>query len=309
MVGAGAPTTTLAQFRKDEMLAQAEEVNKHTTETSKNLKKLYALTAEYFRQPLEHISLQKTWQEAKDIAADFGSRDLSKSDTGESSQDASKMYEAFIAELPSTGWTLSGDGCRRLLVFAICQHYLMNVALADLGNWARLFRRCVELGVFLDGEIGYDESLRTVPPESEPEPEEIPFEKQLDKIDTSTRAGERAAHELMIAHWSDAQRQMYRTFVDWEGDTYGVVVTPEMSQDALRFFTAFGKNPLNRKHWDELRLSWERRGITRGAVTPDEAAVIKLDSIDTSKYEGQVAARSAILKVGAAMEDAGKLNQ
>jgi hypothetical protein len=202
-------------------------------------------------------------------------------------------YTEFVANLPRSGFVLSDSGAQRLLLFVIAQAYSENHAdMADPETWKLAFDRLYQLGCFDEAraEIGYDESTRVQEPVVE-RPERRPTLDNLEDFNTTTKAGEKLAHQILSDAVFGSQgegREVFYGFISHVSKTFHHDLTEDEQRELIQWFVKNNKSFLDHRAYDVAKVNLVRRGILpHSLLTATELFEMNLESADTRSYEGR----------------------
>lgn len=197
-------------------------------------------------------------------------------------------FGEFLERLTArTGYCLNSVGQHRLLLFAVSQCLSQNADLSRESTWQKSFDRLVELDVF-DAELGFDEDLRTEQPEPEPEEPE-PTIEDLERFDTSTKAGERLAHAILSRAVFDGDaKQVYMEWLRSLVNNFGYEMPEDVQRQAVDLFIHNNWSFLSKKCYDAARLNLVRRGVMPDTcLTPEDRLTLSLENADTQSFESR----------------------
>jgi hypothetical protein len=194
----------------------------------------------------------------------------------------------FLERLTArTGYCLNSVGQHRLLMYGVSQCLAQCADLSRESTWEKSFSRLVELDAFGD-ELGFDENLRT---EFEPAPQEPePTAADLESIDTSSRAGQRIAEDILSrAIFQGEAKQVFREWLDSLKNNFDYEMPPEVQREVVQWFLANRRSWLDRKAYDDCRLNLIRRSvIPASCLTEVDRLNWEIeDEYDTTTYEGR----------------------
>jgi hypothetical protein len=224
-----------------------------TKALSKTITEIYRQQSAYWSRPLDQIRQDGACQ------AGFDPLNL-PCDPTQDGVKSTKVYQKFTASLPEKfGIVLSTEGELRFREYVKTQVLIAGTLLTS-ESLETMLRRMISLNAFDIDEGEYGEDANLIPPPV-PKPAPAPVEPTLadiEKLDTSTRQGDREARRIVDAMANAECAPLAQEFIDH------VRTCPEFApghvftyEDGRRFKTyceRFNKSPFDRRTYDGFRV-------------------------------------------------------
>jgi hypothetical protein len=183
-----------------------------------------------------------------------------------------------------TGVVLSEQGYWRLFAFLGIQSEHQDLDATNLENFYVALDRLQQLEAFVDGEFGYDETLKMAQAPA-PASEKQPLDSK-----------EAVSDDYFV----NVVGPLWKLWLGSLAQNFGLYVTEPQQRIAYDTFVAKGYSFHDRRSYDKVRLSMIARGIwPTSARTPDEALSVEIDTSteDISSFEARrrIAARISAL--------------
>lgn len=270
-----------------------EEVAKQRAFDAKLEKHLAPITAErnqilrdntrkiqnYWKRPISELS--------KDYQVKFFIPDVSLTLDQTVKPEPNKGTETFAQFLslltPNTGYLLSEQGKMRVQSFGISQAVTMNADLTRIRTWRKCFDRLLELNCFNDGELGLDESAKTVRPR-QAQPEPVPsFDQVLDAHNTNDRGENEIVKFFAMRENQQECLVWFNAFRDSVLQNFNHSFTEGEVNAIVEYMRRFDLNFLQAKSWDRARVALVKAGsLPENLLYPDEVLGQAIEDSDVS---------------------------
>ena|SRR5579859_2792459 len=244
------------------------------------------VAAKFWSQPV--AALARALQRNEPMAYEGATFTTTPTPQPEQGQDA--FIEAY-ERIQRSGHVLNSVGRQRLSLMAAHLCLAQNVALTDVDNYIIMFNKLVEWGAFEASgvlELGYDPEKRDAEPVA---PERRLTVDDLEGIDTSTKAGEALAHQIVAdAVFDGDAKSVFREWITSLKNNFDYEMPPEVQRDyVIPWFLSNQRSWLDRKAFDDCRLNLIRRSILPESCLTD---IDRLnweieEDFDTQSYEGR----------------------
>jgi hypothetical protein len=203
----------------------------------------------------------------------------------------SEGKEAFLESyeiINRQGHVLSPAAQQKYLIFAVHQCLTQCADLTDVNNYILCFRKMLEWGAFTDAEYGFDESQVQYTPEPVQQEQKL----SIDDIDTSTRAGQKIAAQLISDEVFGPNGQARETWDLWLAHLqrdHNFTPDEKQRRAIIEFFRARNLSFLSHEAYNAARR-WATRhtveGWPSGMLSTDEHLCEKIDaSSNLNNYE------------------------